>query len=87
MKFFVPHSHTVITVASYTEAWIEIGMKYHSQQENQSPPTRRRGLKLIVHRTTDKPLESPPTRRRGLKWYPKTQITRDMRRLLHGGVD
>ena len=38
--------HLYGKVASHAEAWIEIGPQNRSQISAQSPPTRRRGLKL-----------------------------------------
>ena len=35
-----------VAVASFTEAWIEISAHPHLIQGSQSPPSRRRGLKL-----------------------------------------
>ena len=42
------HNGRFYRVASLAEAWIEIAFPTHPFQNNQSPPSRRRGLKYHV---------------------------------------
>ena len=98
------------SVASFTEAWIEItkyflqchwqsGRLLHGGVDwnalvaiylflSKSPPSRRRGLKLIQIRAKVLTGMSPPSRRRGLKYRINCKSAHHSQcRLLHGGVD
>ena len=57
-----------LKVASFTEAWIEIEAATLDGETLGSPPSRRRGLKLLSNFMIKMEILSPPSRRRGLKW-------------------
>ena len=61
-----------LAVASLAEAWIEMALISPSPTCAKSPPSRRRGLKLVVGAMSLRLPRSPPSRRRGLKSWDKT---------------
>ena len=68
MKYYIIRKQiNKFIVASFAEAWIEILIREGFRTLSGSPPSRRRGLKLIACRSYAFVRQSPPSRRRGLK--------------------
>ena len=67
---FLPKTElTIISVASFAEAWIEITVSDATAIAVMSPPSRRRGLKFFFLFDCLCFCGSPPSRRRGLKFF------------------
>ena len=56
-----------VAVASFAEAWIENKLAQDAINFSGSPPSRRRGLKILSKVLRMFATSSPPSRRRGLK--------------------
>ena len=78
---------SLIWVAPFAGAWIEIAKGGKLLKVNKSLPSRERGLKLESQREQSVPEWSLPSRERGLKCPARNEAILDLCRSLRGSVD